>query len=109
MPRAVHRLILLSKPLVAAPVPKRCYWSAWTKKSCLWEITLRLIALRKAWLSGPMREDSIDYQGAEPDRRFHQERLEVYQAGYGHAGKDDRLGNAALDKSFRQELEVGRI
>ena len=51
------------------------------QKSCLWEITLMLVALRKAWLSETLKKDPVDYQRSESDRPFHHERLDVYQAG----------------------------
>jgi four helix bundle protein len=55
------------------------------QKRRLREITLMLIALRKAWLASAIREDPTGYQAGpiapEPERLFHHERLEVYQVG----------------------------
>jgi len=55
------------------------------QKRCLLEIALMLISLRKAWLAGEIKEDSIEYQlgqtEREPEKRFHHERLDVYQTG----------------------------
>ena len=56
-------------------------WAVREQKHCLWEITLMLVALRKAWLSETLKEDSADYPSAQPDHAFHHERLDVYQAG----------------------------
>ena len=57
---------------------------AYEEKQRLCEITKMLIGLRKAWAESVVREEPVDYSaksvGRPPERLFHHEGLEAYQA-----------------------------